>query len=151
MLTPIRASDSIELPFAPEAVWRVLENVRNYPDWWPASLHLRITAEGEGPLGTEFEICPPGGRPFRCLVESLEPPRSIRMRYNVDFIQGHGQWRLEPLASGTRVTYELDVAARDLLVAVLARFMNLPEAHSKEMRLVLRNLGTRLQTGPTRP
>ncbi len=150
MLTPIRARDSIELPFAPEAVWRVLEDVRTYPEWWPASLHLRITAEGTGPLGTEFEICPPGGRPFRCLVESLEPPRSIRMRYNADFIQGHGQWRLEPVEAGTRVTYELDVAARGLLVAVLSRFLDLPEAHSKEMRLVLRNLGTRLRDAATR-
>lgn len=140
MLTPIQATDTIELPFAAEAVWPVLRDVAGYPRWWPASLRLRVIAGGAEAIGTDLEVRPPSGRAFRCRVEELSEGRWIRMRYHGGFIEGSGAMRLEATAVGCRVTYEMDVRARGWLVALLSRFWDLSSLHSQQMREVLRSL-----------
>ena len=141
MLTPIQATDTIELPFAAEAVWPVLRDVASYPRWWPASLRLRVIAGGGAEVvGTDLEVRPPSGRAFRCRVEELSEGRWVRMRYHGGFIEGSGAMRLEPAVGGCRVTYEMDVRARGWLVALLSRFMDLSSIHSQQMREVLRSL-----------
>jgi hypothetical protein len=151
MLTPIRATDTIEIPCASDVVWPVLRDLMDYPRWWPASLRLRVITDRAEGLGTEFEVRPRGGRAFRCRVEDLSEGRWIRMRYHGDLIEGSGVLRLEASGGGSRVTYELDVRARGWLVAFLARFMDLGSVHSRQMREVLRSLEGAVRERASRP
>lgn len=138
--TPIHASDEITVRFGVDEVWRVLADVGGYPRWWPGSLRLRVLSAGAGPLGTEVEIHPAGGRAFRCRVESVELHRHIRMRYLGGFIEGCGEWVLEPQGGETRVTYRLDASAQGWLVALIGKLVDLGGLHSRSMRSVLAHL-----------
>lgn len=140
MTTPIRAVDERVLPFAPDQIWPVLADVNGYPQWYPPSLQLQVRAVTADGIGSEVELLPRGGRAFRCRVESLEPPRRLRLRYPGDFIVGTGEWRLDAAPGGTRVVYEFDVVANGWLAAVIGRVLPLSPIHSKAMREVLVNL-----------
>jgi uncharacterized protein YndB with AHSA1/START domain len=138
--TPICAVDERVIPLPPEKVWQVLADISRYPDWYPHSLNLKLLTMTANGVGSELELRPRGGRAFRCRVESLEPPRRIRIRYPGDFIIGIGEWRLKAEMGGSRVFYELDVLANGLLAACLGKLLPLGKLHSKLMQEVLKNL-----------
>lgn len=137
---PIQAVDERVLPFAREQIWPVLADVTASPRWWPASIRLTVLNASPGLIGSEMEVCPRGGRPFRCRVEAIEPPRRMQMRYGNGFVTGTGEWRLDAAPGGTRVAYELDVQAHGWLVALLGKLLPLGKIHSKSMQQVLANL-----------
>lgn len=140
MTTPIRAVDERVLPFAPDQIWPVLADVAASPRWWPDSIRLTVLRVSPEVAGSEFEVCPRGGRAFRCRVEAIEPPRRMQMHYGDGFVTGSGEWRLEAVAGGTRVAYALDVQAQGWLVTLLGRLLPLGKIHSKTMRQVLESL-----------
>lgn len=140
MKTPINATDEITIPVPASDVWAVLADFRSYPYWWPKSLGLRVLSGGDVPLGTEVEIRPNGGRPFRCRVEEVVEPQRLRMRYFGGLIDGFGEWQLEPRGGETRVIYRLEVRACGWLVALLGKMFNLGQIHSRSMQTVLQNL-----------
>lgn len=146
--TAIHALDEILIAAPLDKVWAVLAEVGRYPQWWPPSLGIRVVSGGADLLGTELEMRPSGGRPFRCRVEAAERPRRIRMRYLGGFIEGFGEWRLEPLGAQTRVSYRLEVQAHGWLVVCLGKVMNLAGVHSRSMRKVLKNLKHVLDQNP---
>ncbi len=136
--TPIRATDERVIPFPAQQIWSVLADVAESSRWWPSSVQLKVLGAAPSLVGIEMEICPRGGRPFRCRVEAIEPPKRMVMRYPGDFIVGTGEWRLEDLsASSTRVTYEIDVVANGGLAVILGRLLPLPKIHSKSMQDIL--------------
>lgn len=138
--TPIQAVDERVLPFAPDQIWPVLADIAASPRWWPASTRLTVLNASSRIVGSEFEICPRGGRPFRCRVAAIEPPRRMQMRYGNGFVAGTGEWRLEAVTGGTRVAYALDVRAHGWLVTLLGKLLPLGKIHSKSMQEVLANL-----------
>lgn len=138
--TPIQAMDTIHIQAPAGAVWRVLVDVGNYPKWWPRSLGVRLLSAGPGPVGCELEIRPSGGRPFRCRVEEVRDLESIRLRYYGGFIEGTGEWRIQPNGEQTQVRYALDVVARGWLVAAVGKIVNLAGVHSRLMKTVLQGL-----------
>lgn len=148
--TPIHANDEITIPAPLSDVWPVLADVAGYPRWWPRSLGVRVASTGGELLGTEVEMRPSGGRSFVCRVEAVEVPTRIRMRYGGGFIDGFGEWRLEPLGAQTRVSYQLEVEAHGWLVYCLGKVMNLAGVHSRSMREVLKNLKHVLDQNPRR-
>jgi uncharacterized protein YndB with AHSA1/START domain len=140
VVTPIQAADEAILQFQPTDVWRVLADVAAYPSWWPRHLGLRVLTCAAGFVGSEVEQRPFGGRPFRCRVEAVEEPFSIRTRYYGGSLEGRGEWRLEPVGAGTRVRYELDVHAEGRFVACLSRILPLGRMHSRLMQGVFGRL-----------
>lgn len=137
--TPIRATDSIVIAAPVAVVYGALTDVRDYPRWWPRSLRVHVLTHNSEAVGSELELRPRCGRPFRCRIVSAEAT-SVRIRYDGGFIEGTGEWQLEPVAEGTKVGYHLDVRAHGLLVALLGRVLDLARLHSEPMRHVLRNL-----------
>lgn len=117
----------------------MLADVAAYPRWWPRHLGLRVLHCEAGLVGSEVEQRPFGGRPFRCRVEAVDEPFSIRTRY-FGFITGRGEWTLEASGPGTRVRYVLDVQAEGLVVAWLGRIIPLGRLHSRQMQGVFRHL-----------
>jgi len=148
--TPIQATDEITIQAPVGEVWPVLADVEGYPRWWPRSLGVRVWSTGGEVLGTEVEMRPSGGRSFVCRVEAVEVPTRIRMRYGGGFIEGFGEWRLEPLGEQTRVSYQLEVQAHGWLVFCLGKVMNLAGVHSRSMQEVLKNLKHVLDQNPHR-
>ena len=146
-VTSIRATDEAIVPFPPAEVWRVLADVAGYPSWWPRQLGLRVLHREAGLVGSEVEQRPFGGRPFLCRVDAVEEPSSIRAQYHGGFIEGRGEWRLEPAGSGTRVCYELDVRAEGRVVACMGRILPLGRIHSRLMRSVFEQLERVLRQG----
>ena len=139
-MTAIRASDEIVVAAPAAEVWKLLADIAAMPGWWPPNPRLRVLRVLPGIVGSELEIQPRGGRPFRCRVVSVEEPRSIRMEYFGGFITGRGEWRLEVSGSGTRVRYELDVQAAGRVVAWISRVIPLGRLHSRQMQGVLGRL-----------
>jgi len=136
--TPIQATDERVVPFSAEKIWSVLADANGYPNWYPPSVAVRVPTTTTSLVGTRFEIHPRGGRAFPCLVEALEAPHRMRMRYPGDFIVGTGEWRLESLIGGsTRVTYEMDVIASGWLAAILGRVLPFAKLHSNGMQDIL--------------
>lgn len=138
--TPIHATDEIIIPHPATKVWPVLVDFAGYPRWWPKSLGIRLLSGSAGLLGTEVELRPRGGRPFRCRVERVDVPKCIQLRYFGGFIDGVGEWQLEPLGQETRVVYRLEVEVRGWLVVLLGKVLNLARIHSRFMQSVLHNL-----------
>jgi len=144
-MTPIRATDELVVAFSPAEVWRVLADVGGYPRWYPRSLRLRVLRNVAGLVGTEFELRPFGGRAFRCRIDAIDEPHSIRLQYYGGFLDGRGEWQLESCASGTRLMYAIDVNALGRLAAVLGRVLPFGRIHSRQMKGVLRQLERRLE------
>jgi ribosome-associated toxin RatA of RatAB toxin-antitoxin module len=130
----------ITIAATPAEVWRVLVDVAGYPKWWPRSVGLRLLAGGKEALGSELEIKPFGGRPFCCRVEEVCEMTSMRLAYFGGGVEGHGEWRIERVAQGTRVGYRLDVVAHGRLVRWIGKVVDLGGVHSRSMQGVLRNL-----------
>lgn len=139
-MTAITARDQATIPATPARVWAVLADVRGYPGWWPQDLGLRVLSFAPDILGSEVEIRPRGGCPFKCRIIAADPPRRMEMRYFGGFVEGTGVWEIAPDGDGARVTYTLDARAHGWLVAVLARFMDLGKAHSRQMHGVFEGL-----------
>jgi uncharacterized protein YndB with AHSA1/START domain len=130
------------MPFPPEKIWKVLAGVADYPRWWPAEFRVRVIAATPDLIGSELEVRPTRGLGFRCRVEDVDAPRRMRMAYSGGSLEGHGEWRLERLETGTRLVYDLDVQARGWLVALLDRIISLPRVHSKQMQGILHAIET---------
>ncbi len=138
--TPIRATDEIIIPLPATEVWQVLADFGGYSRWWPKSVRIRALSSDVELLGTEVEIHPVGGRPFRCRVEAVDVPKRIQLRYYGGFIDGYGEWRLQSLGQQTRVIYRLEAQARGWLVVLLGKVLDLGRLHSRSMQDVLQNL-----------
>lgn len=139
-MTAIIARDQATIPATPDQVWAVLADVRGYPGWWPQDLGLRVLSQEPGLVGSEVEIRPRGGRPFKCRVTAADPPRRMEMEYFGGFVEGRGTWEIARDAGGARVTYTLEARARGWLVAMMARFMDLGAVHSRQMSGVFEGL-----------
>ncbi len=143
--TPTHATDEIIIPLPATEVWPVLADFGGYSRWWPKSVRIRALSSDVELLGTEVEIQPVGGRPFRCRVEAVDVPKRIRMRYFGGFIEGFGEWRLEPLGPDTRVIYRLEVNAHGWLVVLLGKMLDLAQIHSRSMQTILHSLNHALE------
>ncbi|HEX7078360.1 MAG TPA: SRPBCC family protein [Candidatus Eisenbacteria bacterium] len=150
--TPIRAADGAVLSFLREDVWRVVADVRAYPIWFPRSIRARVERADEL-IGTRVNLKPWGGRAFTCRVVEVHPLRGMVFEYDGGFIQGRGEWSLEPVERGTRVSYALDAVAVGRLAAIAERMISLSRVHSAAMQGVLGALGrevARRATGRSR-
>lgn len=136
--SPIHAVDERVMTYSAEQIWTVLSDVAKSPGWWPRSVRLSVIRVEPGLIGSEMEICPRGGRPFRCRIEAIDVPNRMVMRYPGNFVHGVGEWRVEPQGDGkTRVTYALDVVANGFLAVLIGKILSLSKIHSRAMQDVL--------------
>ncbi len=146
VVTRIRTSQELTVPFTPEEVWGVLADVAAYPEWWPAKLRVEILNHTGELLGTEFEVRPVLGRMFRIRFEEVEGRRNMRLRFFGGSLEGPGGFHLLALEGATRVRYEMDVFTRGLDIAALSVVLPLESIHRWRMRSVLNSLAARLKS-----
>lgn len=141
--TPIRSLDSTLLPLPASAIWPVLADIGNYPQWWPKSQGIKVLRASPELIGNKIALRPFQTKSFTCRVISCEDQKRITLEYG-GVITGTGEWRLEPVGQGTRVSFALDGAVRGWPVALLSRFFDLAVLHKRSMRVLFRHLHRRL-------
>lgn len=131
---PIRPlSASVEIAAPPQAVWRVVADVRRTGEWSPecrkvlAPARLRAGSRFVGLNKRGFVAWPTTARVVRC-----EPPRVLAYR----IVENGATWTyaLEPAGEGTRLT-ESRVAADGIttFAAVFTRVLLGGEVHTDEL------------------
>jgi hypothetical protein len=101
-----------------EEVYRVLEDIGEYPRWWPEVRRVdridddtvRIVARSLLPYSLTFEASDSRGKERAGVLE-------VVMRGD---LEGYSRWSLVGEGSGTRATFEEDVIARKTLLRRLA-------------------------------
>ncbi|MGA9046696.1 SRPBCC family protein [Sulfuricurvum sp.] len=144
MKTRIYADDRVMISYSAQSVWAVIADIKQYPQWWPKSLNLKLLSEGDS-AGVTLRIKPSGGQEFFCRVESSNGASRMLIRYFGGFITGTGEWNIEPLSHGCTVSYTLDVEADGLLIGLIGMFVNLGRIHSQMMESVFHGLEQELE------
>ena len=141
VVTRIRTSEELTVPFTPEEVWDVLAAASAYPNWWPVQWPARVLSDQPGLLGSEIEVRPLVGGMFRFRFEELHEPFAMRLRFFGGRLEGPGGFLLQPGDDGgTRIRYDIDVFARGMGTAAVSQVFPLEAVQRFHMRSVLRNL-----------
>ena len=105
-MTAIRVSTVIAAP--PVRVWEAVGDISTHPRWMEDAVAIRFTSATRTGVGASFE-CDTKVGPFR-LTDRMEivewqKGRTITIRH-VGLARGTGRFTLEPIATGTRFTWE---------------------------------------------
>ncbi|MFD5024864.1 SRPBCC family protein [Streptomyces sp. NPDC058373] len=107
-----------ELPAAPDAVYRVLEDVSGYPRWWRQVRGVRRVSETEGVL--RFRSLLPYDLNVTARLRRQDPAaRLLEAALDGDLL-GTLVWRVDALAGGARVDFDQAVVVTPRLMRLLA-------------------------------
>jgi hypothetical protein len=106
-------SDQAVSEAPPEEVWKLLYDPSRFPDWWTGMERVQSGAEqaGEGPR--EYTMWPDGypDFPMAQLLESRREEGRVTVSCMVSDLRF--DWRLEPMAAGTRITVDVELPERE--------------------------------------
>ncbi|MBR8640077.1 SRPBCC family protein [Streptomyces tuirus] len=111
-VAPVRHVSALEISAPVEAVYRALQDVPGWVDWFPQVTDARPVGDG-----SERYIRLMGGVRFRESILAAEEPELYAYRVDLTNVPGIRaiveEWRLVPAGSGTRVrwTFATDGAA----------------------------------------
>ena len=102
-------------------VWSFLTDLENTPRWDRSIARATLIANGPIGIGAIAETTSPGGKRQSFQITAFEPPRLLTFRLVKSplFKSADLTFRLETVDAGTRITHEIDLHARPLLVVVL--------------------------------
>ncbi|MCK8437306.1 SRPBCC family protein [Streptomyces sp. D2-8] len=121
-VAPVRHLFAREVSAPVEAVYRVLQDVPGWAEWFP-----RVTAARPVDAGAGRDITLTGGIRFRESIIAAEEPEVYAYRVDVTNLPGvraiAEEWRLTPAGTGTRVrwTFATDGVAAYRLAMKAAR------------------------------
>ena len=119
-----RRTVQFEIGCAPEAAFNhiAVEFFDNHPRWDPGIVELSRTSEGPVALGTTGrEVREVNGRRFTSAfrVTTFEPVRAFSHRGTEGAMGEDVDYLIEPAASGTRITFTVDIYPKTLLMRIL--------------------------------
>jgi hypothetical protein len=120
MVTTLRAS--------PDRVWSVLADWRRYAEWMPDVAWVRQVGSGQGAslrLAVRTKVL---GVPLvtdEMAVTQWDPPRLMAIEHR-GLVRGGGEWRLEPVPSGTRFVWVEDLSMPPPVLGSLALLVYSP-------------------------
>lgn len=145
-----RLTSTWHLPAAPGKVWDAVEQVADWPNWWPGMAATTVVRPpGPDGLGERIHVVvrSPLGYRLAFGVEILEaaPPRHARARVVGDLV-GEGSWAVEGEGSGCVATIRWHVAPARGLLRLLGPAITVPAtwAHARVMHAGKRGLVTHL-------
>jgi hypothetical protein len=93
---------------APEQVWRAIEDIESQTRWMEDAVAIRFTSPQRSGVGATFE-CDTRVGPLRMVdrmeVTEWERPRVLGILHK-GIVTGRGRFLLEPVAAGTRFTWD---------------------------------------------
>ncbi len=147
-----------QLPASREAVWAVVDDVEQWPSWWPGVVQAVVLPSGDGRrwLCLRFRSALGYSLALTAVVVRSDPPSTGAA--DVDgHLQGTGAWRLTEVDGGTRLDWTWAVRPRVLWLRLLTPVARpvFGWAHARLMQqghagLVRRLGGGRLPLPPAR-
>lgn len=131
----VQARDSLDLAAPPERVFDVLLNMAAYGSWWPRPVVYQSLRGGRARVSNGPLVW------WTVAVTRSERPKSIELRYDGGAWKGAAVWTLEPAATGTRVTYTVDLNVNWWWLRLLGRVAPFARLHSWQLIPALRALG----------
>jgi uncharacterized protein YndB with AHSA1/START domain len=151
---PEKLTADVEIDAPPEAVWRVVADVRRMPHWSPELRRLWVLGGGEVRVGSLLLGVNRRGLaawPTTSRVVRLEPGRAIAWRTR----ESGATWcyELEPAGGGTRVTGRRELPAYSLGTSLLAPVIGGAAGHDRELadgiRTTLARMKAEVEAGGT--
>lgn len=107
-----------ELDAPPGAVYRLLEQVDQYPRWWP---QVREAGPAGGTSGTtRIRSLLPYDLVITVRERRRDPHAGVLEVAITGDLEGWARWTVAPHGAGSRATYEQEVQVRKRLLRVLA-------------------------------
>jgi carbon monoxide dehydrogenase subunit G len=117
------ASRSITIQRSPDDVFAFVADGATATQWRPGVTDIRL-ASGSG-VGARYEqgVKGPGGRRIAADYEitSWDPPRGLAFAAVAGPVRPSGEYRLEAVGNGTRLTFSLDATVGGLKGLVMGR------------------------------
>ena len=107
---------------SPETVWRILEDVENWPQWTPTVLKVRPLANGRLRVGAKYEVTQPKLRPAIYEIIECIPNRAFTWAHKMPGAILIADHRIMPDRSGSEV--ELSFRSQGLLGNVIGKFFS---------------------------
>ena len=113
------------IPAGIDFAWRMIDDVANWPAWWPDYRFAETVADVKHGVDARWHVKVKSDLPytldFHFTVLTHEPPRYVRTRVEGFFI-GEIDWRLEPLAAdATRMTLHEQTETKWTLINLIAQ------------------------------
>ena len=107
-----------------DVAWRMVDDVGNWPRWWPDYREARIVSPAGHGAGARWHVRVKSNLPytvdFDFTVLEHRPPEFVRVRTE-GFFEGEIDWRLEPASPGrTRLTLHERTETRWALINLTA-------------------------------
>lgn len=95
--------DSTTTAAAPEEVWKLLYDPARFPDWWAGIGTIDVGDEGR------YTMYPQGypDFPMAQLLDTRQEQQRVTVSCLVSDLRF--EWRLEPIAEGTRITVDVEI------------------------------------------
>lgn len=125
----MKLAGSHDLPYPREVVWEALMDPAVLANTLPGCEALERTDDGAFAGRLRVNVGPVRGE-FRGTLELADPERPERYRMRVDgrgpsgFLSGEGEVRLEEVAGGTRLHYDLDARVGGRIAGVGQRVLD---------------------------
>ncbi|MDH4176592.1 MAG: SRPBCC family protein [Thermoleophilia bacterium] len=122
----MRITEQIEIDAPPTDVWAVVSDLTTHTTWRPALVEFRQVSEGPLVVGSRIrEVLRWRGRDVELddVVTAIEPERLFALRGAWSGAEFELELRLEPTASGTRVTMDWPLRPKSLLLRLAAPFL----------------------------
>lgn len=104
---------TMDSPLPPSEVWARLSDVTRFADWDPGTLRA-VQVEGDGPgLGSAYRLTVKGIAGTIDLlyrVTRFDPEQRLALRADTGTLRSHDDITLSPQGTGTRVTYNAELA-----------------------------------------
>ncbi|WKE67437.1 type II toxin-antitoxin system RatA family toxin [Gallaecimonas kandeliae] len=115
-----RIERQAEVPFAPQAMFDLVNDVPSYPAFLPGCVAARVLSKGEGSMTATLDVAKGPVRKSFTTRNTLFAPDKIRMELvNGPFRYLHGHWHfLETESGGCQVQLHLDFEFSSTLVAI---------------------------------
>lgn len=141
----LEASDRAVIRASEQTVFAAILDVSSYRRWWPAFLVLKVLSRTESGLGSSLRVRPFLGPGYDYHVVSYKECHEIRVRYGSGLFEGDGVWRVKRLSPPSEpptveVSYDVDLKLTHPLTKFAARFVNLGDIHSWNMKSVFQSL-----------
>ncbi|WP_148571232.1 SRPBCC family protein [Nocardioides caldifontis] len=99
--------ETVEVAAPPEVVWSVLVDVEGWPRWTASMTSVELVTPGPLRLGSVAKVKQPKLPPSTFTVDGFEEGRSFSWSAASPGISSTGDHRIEPTATGSRVTVVL--------------------------------------------
>ena len=101
--------EHIDIAAPPARVWEATVDLARWPEWTPTVTTVELLDPPPVRPGHRARLTQPGNRPAVWTVTEVDPERSFRWEMRTFGMPVEAIHRMEPTATGTRVTLAIDV------------------------------------------